>query len=96
MPHDTSICIQKCTIAFDGKDYLVDFGMKIATGEFYALTGPSGSGKSTILNAILGFYTPSADCRIEVNGLLLNDTTYSFMSVSSPSDLNVLVKADNL
>ncbi len=75
MPHDTSICIQKCTIAFDGKDYLVDFGMKIPTGEFYALTGPSGSGKSTMLNAFLGFYTPSADCRIEVNGLLLNDTT---------------------
>lgn len=38
---------------------LVDFNLKVATGETVALLGPSGSGKSTALNALAGFVRPT-------------------------------------
>jgi 2-aminoethylphosphonate transport system ATP-binding protein len=38
---------------------LVDFTLRIATGETVALLGPSGSGKSTALNALAGFVQPT-------------------------------------
>src|SRR3954451_5851269 len=38
---------------------LVDFTLRVATGETVALLGPSGSGKSTALNALAGFVRPT-------------------------------------
>src|SRR3954468_1098915 len=38
---------------------LVDFNLRVATGETVALLGPSGSGKSTALNALAGFVRPT-------------------------------------
>jgi 2-aminoethylphosphonate transport system ATP-binding protein len=38
---------------------LIDFNLRVATGETVALLGPSGSGKSTALNALAGFVRPS-------------------------------------
>ena len=44
---------QRATIA------LVDFSLRVATGETVALLGPSGSGKTTALNALAGFVRPT-------------------------------------
>lgn len=38
---------------------LIDFNLRVATGETVALLGPSGSGKSTALNALAGFVRPT-------------------------------------
>jgi 2-aminoethylphosphonate transport system ATP-binding protein len=39
---------------------LIDFSLRVATGETVALLGPSGSGKSTALNALAGFVRPTS------------------------------------
>ncbi len=39
---------------------LVDFTLRVASGETVALLGPSGSGKSTALNALAGFVRPTS------------------------------------
>ena len=41
-------------------DALIDFDLRVATGETVALLGPSGSGKSTALNALAGFVRPTS------------------------------------
>ncbi|MGV0744061.1 ABC transporter ATP-binding protein [Mycolicibacterium sp. XJ870] len=38
---------------------LIDFNLRVATGETVALLGPSGSGKSTALGALAGFVRPT-------------------------------------
>jgi 2-aminoethylphosphonate transport system ATP-binding protein len=40
-------------------DALIDFTLRVASGETVALLGPSGSGKSTALNALAGFVRPT-------------------------------------
>jgi 2-aminoethylphosphonate transport system ATP-binding protein len=40
-------------------DVLIDFTLRVASGETVALLGPSGSGKSTALNALAGFVRPT-------------------------------------
>lgn len=39
---------------------LIDFNLRVATGETVALLGPSGSGKSTALGALAGFARPTS------------------------------------
>ncbi|WP_018602728.1 ABC transporter ATP-binding protein [Mycobacterium sp. 155] len=39
---------------------LIDFNLRVATGETVALLGPSGSGKSTALGALAGFSRPTS------------------------------------
>ncbi len=46
---------------------LQDVSLRLAPGEFVALTGPSGGGKSTLLNLIGALDSPD-DGRIEVDG----------------------------
>ncbi|MDR1768923.1 MAG: thiol reductant ABC exporter subunit CydD, partial [Propionibacteriaceae bacterium] len=38
---------------------LEDFNLAVAPGEIVVLTGPSGCGKTTVLNAVMGFLTPT-------------------------------------
>jgi ABC-type lipoprotein export system ATPase subunit len=50
---------------------LADVNVRIAPGEFVALTGPSGSGKTTLLFAIAGMITPTAG-RVSVEGVAVS------------------------
>ncbi|MDY6870450.1 MAG: ABC transporter ATP-binding protein [Actinomycetota bacterium] len=53
-------------------DALVDFTLRVATGETVALLGPSGSGKSTALNALAGFVWPTSG-RVRLAGRDVTD-----------------------
>ncbi len=51
---------------------LIDFNLRVATGETVALLGPSGSGKSTALNALAGFVRPTTG-RVRLGGRDVTD-----------------------
>lgn len=51
---------------------LVDFTLRVASGETVALLGPSGSGKSTALNALAGFVRPTSG-RVRLAGRDVTD-----------------------
>lgn len=51
---------------------LVDFNLRVASGETVALLGPSGSGKSTALNALAGFVRPTSG-RVRLAGRDVTD-----------------------
>lgn len=51
---------------------LVDFNLRVATGETVALLGPSGSGKSTALGALAGFVRPTSGA-VRLNGRDITD-----------------------
>ncbi|MDY6999325.1 MAG: ABC transporter ATP-binding protein [Actinomycetota bacterium] len=53
-------------------DALVDFTLRVATGETVALLGPSGSGKSTALGALAGFVRPTSG-RVRLAGRDVTD-----------------------
>lgn len=79
--YDKNVCGQKaadgdwalaaCGVTFgyeDEKRVLDKFSMKIAKGEFVAVTGKSGCGKSTLAKLILGFYRPE-EGRLFIEGI---------------------------
>lgn len=51
---------------------LVDFNLRVGTGETVALLGPSGSGKSTALGALAGFVRPTSGA-VRLNGRDITD-----------------------
>ncbi len=51
---------------------LIDFNLRVATGETVALLGPSGSGKSTALNALAGFVRPTTG-KVRLSGRDVTD-----------------------
>lgn len=58
---DVDCALAACGVTFgyeDEKRVLDKFSMKIAKGEFVAVTGKSGCGKSTLAKLILEFYKP--------------------------------------
>lgn len=72
-----------CDITFgyeDEKRVLDKFSMKIAKGEFVAVTGKSGCGKSTLAKLILGFYRPKE------GGFVIEGTPYKAMSLRELRD----------
>lgn len=72
-----------CGVTFgyeDEKRVLAQFSMKIAQGEFVAVTGKSGCGKSTLAKLILGFYRP------EEGGFFIEGTSYGAMSLRELRD----------
>lgn len=91
--YDKNICGQKaadgdwalaaCGVTFgyeDEKRVLDKFSMKIAKGEFVAVTGKSGCGKSTLAKLILGFYRP------EEGGLFIEGIPYEKLSLRELRD----------
>lgn len=72
-----------CGVTFgyeDEKRVLDKFSMKIAKGEFVAVTGKSGCGKSTLAKLILGFYRP------EEGGLFIEGIPYEKLSLRELRD----------
>lgn len=72
-----------CGVTFgyeDEKRVLDQFSMRIAKGEFVAVTGKSGCGKSTLAKLILGFYRP------EEGGFFIEGTSYGAMSLRELRD----------
>lgn len=91
--YDKDVCDQKaaggncalaaCGVTFgyeDEKRVLDKFSMKIAKGEFVAVTGKSGCGKSTLAKLILGFYRP------EEGGLFIEGIPYEKLSLRELRD----------
>lgn len=60
------------SIAFDGREILKDFNLKVLRGEKILLSAPSGSGKTTLLRLILGFHKPKSG-EIYVEGEKLDE-----------------------
>ncbi|MFZ4456168.1 MAG: ABC transporter ATP-binding protein [Bacteroidales bacterium] len=52
--------LQNISISFEGKKVLTNFSCSFNQDELVAISGKSGCGKSSILNAVLGFITPTA------------------------------------
>jgi 2-aminoethylphosphonate transport system ATP-binding protein len=63
-PHTPAITFDRVGVRYGrGKrvtQALIDFNLRVATGETVALLGPSGSGKSTALGALAGFVRPTS------------------------------------
>ncbi|MGL4533539.1 MAG: ABC transporter ATP-binding protein [Fusobacteriaceae bacterium] len=48
------------SLAFEGKEILRDFNLKVLKGDKIILSAPSGSGKTTLLRLVLGFNKPNS------------------------------------
>ncbi|MEV1062818.1 thiol reductant ABC exporter subunit CydD [Streptomyces sp. NPDC050263] len=55
------VAFEGVTVRYPGRsaDAVSDVSFTVADGETVALVGPSGTGKSTLLNALLGFVSPT-------------------------------------
>lgn len=56
------VAVQDLSHTYPGSDTPAVTGvdLDVAPGEFVVLTGPSGGGKTTVLNALLGFLSPTS------------------------------------
>lgn len=52
------IVAENITHAFENKQIVRDFSLKVARGDRIALVGPNGSGKTTLLNILIGQLSP--------------------------------------
>jgi len=64
----TLIEIKHISKAFAGNLALDDVSFNIEPGRIHALVGENGSGKSTLIKILAGYYAPSSDASVTVDG----------------------------
>jgi ABC-type polar amino acid transport system ATPase subunit len=79
---DRIIHVEKISKSFGDFQALKDVSLDVSAGERVVICGPSGSGKSTLIRCINGLEAPQSG-KIEVDGLLLNQSTESLSMVKS-------------
>jgi subfamily B ATP-binding cassette protein MsbA len=63
------IDVEELTVVHPGGERaaLHDLSLSVGAGQTVALVGPSGAGKTTLVNALLGFVTPTGGC-VRIDG----------------------------
>ena len=79
---DRIIHVEKISKSFGDFQALKDVSLDVSAGERVGICGPSGSGKSTLIRCINGLEAHQSG-KIEVDGLLLNQSTESLSMVKS-------------
>ena len=79
---DKIIHVEKISKSFGDFQALKDVSLDVSAGERVVICGPSGSGKSTLIRCINGLEAHQSG-KIEVDGLLLNQSTESLSMVKS-------------
>ena len=79
---DRIIHVEKISKSFGDFQALKDVSLDVSAGERVVICGPSGSGKSTLIRCINGLEAHQSG-KIEVDGLLLNQSTESLSMVKS-------------
>jgi len=69
--------------------------LKVAPGEFVAITGRSGAGKSTLLNLIGGLATPSAG-QVLINGEDITRMNETERAAFRRNHIGIVYQMDNL
>jgi len=68
----SAIEFRDVAVAFDGRDVIKGFNLKISRGEKVAIVGDNGSGKSTLINLLLRLQEPNSG-EVLVNGIPIDD-----------------------
>ena len=79
---DRIIHVEKISKSFGDFQALKDVSLDVSAGERVVICGPSGSGKSTLIRCINGLEAHQSG-KIEVDGLLLNQSTESLSMIKS-------------
>ena len=79
---DRIIHVEKISKSFGDFQALKEVSLDVSAGERVVICGPSGSGKSTLIRCINGLEAHQSG-KIEVDGLLLNQSTESLSMVKS-------------
>ena len=79
---DRIIHVEKISKSFGDFQALKDVSLDVSAGERVVICGPSGSGKSTLIRCINGLEAHQSG-KIEVDGLLLNQSSESLSMVKS-------------
>ena len=79
---DKIIHVEKISKSFGDFQALKEVSLDVSAGERVVICGPSGSGKSTLIRCINGLEAHQSG-KIEVDGLLLNQSTESLSMVKS-------------
>ena len=79
---DKIIHVEKISKSFGDFQALKDVSLDVAPGEKVVICGPSGSGKSTLIRCINGLEEHQSG-KIEVNGILLDQSTESLSLIKS-------------
>ncbi len=90
--HINTIEFKSVTFEYkQGTPVLIDFNLKIDTGQTIALVGPTGGGKSTIISLVCRFYEPTS------GQILINDLDYRQRSLHwLQSNLGIVLQTTHL
>ena len=62
------LSVENLTMSFPGTLALDAVDLDVGRGEVHALVGQNGSGKSTAIKILSGYYVPTGESRVHVNG----------------------------